>query len=285
MHNTIEFKTTRGGLRLVADAFGNPRNQTVLLLHGGGQTRHSWGDTAKLLSVQGFYAVALDLRGHGESSWAADKDYLFQTFAQDVIDVAQTFERKPISVGASLGGISSLYAHSIANHQLLHALVLVDVAPRLQIEGLSRIHEFMTLRAKEGFASLDEAADFVAAYRTHRQRSASVEGLRKNLRLCDDGRYRWHWDPDFLVYSDRLDASGSAVNVNFLEEATRGLEIPTLLVRGQVSDILSLESARQFLTLVPHAKFVDVKNAGHMVAGDQNDIFANAVVDFLRTVT
>lgn len=284
MNKTIEFKTTRGDLRLVADSFGDPNNQPVLLLHGGGQTRHSWGGAAKLLSEQGFYAVSLDLRGHGESSWAEDKDYHFQTFAQDVIDVVQQFDNKPISVGASLGGIASLYAQSLSNHELLRALVLVDITPQLQPEGLSRIREFMTSRAKDGFASLEEAADFVASYRQNSQRSKNTDGLRKNLRHCDDGRYRWHWDPDFLGHSDRIDESGSTIDINFLEDAARGLEVPTMLVRGQVSDVISLESAHEFLKMVPHARFVDVKDAGHMVSGDQNDNFTSAVVEFLHTL-
>jgi hypothetical protein len=61
--------------------------------------------------------------------------------------------------------------------------------------------------------------------------------------------------------------------------------LPTLLVRGGLSDILSEEGAREFLELCPHAEYVNVTDAGHMVAGDRNDIFANGVIEFLsRTV-
>src|SRR5690606_5440029 len=96
----IEFRTSRGQLRLVADAYGDERHQPVLLAHGGGQTRHAWGNTARQIADDGFYAVALDLRGHGESDWAHDKDYDFTTYAQDIIDVASSFRRQPIAVGA-----------------------------------------------------------------------------------------------------------------------------------------------------------------------------------------
>lgn len=279
---TIEFRTSRGNLRLVADAYGDERRQPVLLAHGGGQTRHAWGKTAQQIADDGFYAVALDLRGHGESDWAHDKDYDFRTYAQDVIDVVQTFSRKPIAVGASLGGISSLTAQSIMNHDLLHALVLVDITPHMEAEGLSRIRDFMMQHAANGFATLEEAADFVASYTPQRKRSNNTEGLRKNLRLCDDGRYRWHWDPDFLDKRPRRQQDGETIRVNFLEEAARGLDIPTLLVRGRISDLVSPESAQAFLRMVPHAQYVDIQDAGHMVAGDQNDIFSTAVLDFLR---
>ncbi len=282
MYEQREFRTSRGNLRLVADAYGDPQQQPVILAHGGGQTRHAWGKTAQQLAADGFYAVAVDLRGHGESDWAADKDYGFDTFAQDFIDIARSFTQKPVAVGASLGGISSLAAQRISEQNLLRALVLVDITPHLEADGLSRIRDFMLERAVQGFASIDEAADFVASYTAHRKRGENNDGLRKNLRLCDDGRYRWHWDPDFIVRDNHHPAKeGSTIRVDFLEDAARGLQIPTLLVRGRMSDLISPESARAFLEMVPHAQYVDIKDAGHMVAGDQNDIFSSAVLDFL----
>lgn len=284
-HNKIEFRTTRGNLKLVADAYGNAQAQPVLLAHGGGQTRHAWGKTAEQIADEGFYAVALDLRGHGESDWAQDKDYNFRTYAQDIIDVAGAFNHKPIAVGASLGGISSLTAQDLSGQNLLQALVLVDITPHMEADGLSRIRDFMLEHAAAGFATLDDAADFVASYTPHRKREKNDsenrhDGLKKNLRLCEDGRYRWHWDPAFLDRSPHK--TGDTIRVNFLEEAARGLTIPTLLVRGRVSDLVSPESAREFLQMVPHAEYVDIQDAGHMVAGDQNDIFSNAVLEFLR---
>jgi non-heme chloroperoxidase len=69
-----------------------------------------------------------------------------------------------------------------------------------------------------------------------------------------------------------------------LDDAARGLAIPTLLVRGGQSDILSEAGARTFLELVPHARYADVSGAGHMIAGDRNDAFSRAVLDFLGTL-
>lgn len=285
MSEQLEFRTTLGNLKLVADAYGNPHAQPVLLAHGGGQTRHAWGKTAEQIADEGFYAVAMDLRGHGESDWAQDKDYGFRTYAQDVIDVARSFAKKPIAVGASLGGISSLTAQDMSGHDLLRALVLVDITPHMEADGLTRIRDFMLEHAAAGFATLDDAANFVASYTPHRKREQDASenrhaGLKKNLRLCEDGRYRWHWDPAFLDRNPHK--TGDTIRVNFLEEAARELQIPTLLVRGRVSDLVSPESARAFLEMVPHAEYVDIQDAGHMVAGDQNDIFSNAVLNFLR---
>ena len=79
----LEFQGN-GGLRLVGDAYGDPTARPALLLHGGGQTRHAWGSTAAALGAHGWYAVALDMRGHGDSDWAADGDYSVDTLAADL---------------------------------------------------------------------------------------------------------------------------------------------------------------------------------------------------------
>jgi len=283
--NRIEFKVADNSLRLVADAWGDPRHPAVLLAHGGGQTRHAWGETARLLSEQGKYAIALDLRGHGESDWDKEGRYDFSHYAQDLRDVVGKLTSKPAAVGASLGGISTLIAHHLSDQNLFSEIVLVDITPRVEMDGLGRIRDFMLEHAEKGFASLDEAAAFVASYTPNRKRSdnnrhGSNEGLKKNLRLGEDGRYRWHWDPKFFAKRPDQKREGH-VKFTLMEDAAKALVIPTMLVRGKISDLVSSEGAQEFLDLVPHAKFVDIEEAGHMVAGDKNDIFSSAVIDFL----
>jgi pimeloyl-ACP methyl ester carboxylesterase len=268
----------KGGLRLRAEVWGGEAAQPVVLLHGGGQTRHAWGGTARALAEDGWCAVSIDLRGHGESDWAPDGDYAFDRFAEDVDAVARTFATPPVLVGASLGGIASLNAVGLRGAPA-RALVLVDVAPRLEVAGAERIMEFMTAKP-EGFASLEEAADAVAGYLPHRERPRDLGGLAKNLRRGEDGRYRWHWDPRFMM-RDRPQIAGAEFS-DQMDAASRALRIPTLLVRGRLSDLLSEEGARHFLDLVPHARYTDVSGAGHMVAGDRNDRFTRAVCEFLR---
>jgi pimeloyl-ACP methyl ester carboxylesterase len=268
-----------GGITLVADAFGDPDAPTVLLLHGGGQTRHAWGGTAQALVADGWRSVAVDLRGHGESAWDPDGDYAFERFAEDVAALARACAQPPVLVGASLGGIASLLAVSELGAPA-RALVLVDVGPRIEREGVERVVGFMTARP-EGFESLDEAADAIAAYNPHRERPRDLNGLAKNLRRGEDGRWRWHWDPRFMI--GRAPRSHEAGVPDRMDAAARALRLPTLLVRGRLSDLLSEAGARHFLELVPHARYVDVSDAGHMVAGDRNDRFTAAVRDFLRT--
>jgi pimeloyl-ACP methyl ester carboxylesterase len=248
----------------------------VLLLHGGGQTRHSWKGTAGRLASAGWTAITLDTRGHGDSGWSPEGDYTMDAFVADLRAVAATLRVPPIVIGASLGGLTALVAEG-EHPGLLRALVLVDVAPRVEAEGSERIQNFMK-GAPEGFATLDEVADAVAAYNPHRRRPRSTDGLRKNVRLRGDGRWYWHWDPQFVEGGAE---PRRALNSERLYAAAGAVRVPTLLIRGQLSDILSPEGAAELIDIIPSARYVDVAGTGHMVAGDDNDVFTQALTGFL----
>ena len=275
--------TGAGGNRLVATAYeaGLP---WVMLMHGGGQTRHAFAGTARDLARDGYSAVTVDQRGHGDSDWAPDGNYKSATMAADVLEVARTLRAEsgqaPVVVGASMGGIASLLA-SAMEPALVGALVLVDVTPSMREDGVARVIGFMREHAETGFATVEEAADAIAVYLPHRPRPKSLDGLRKNLRHRADGRWYWHWDPQFLDASNRFDAGEGDV-IERLRAAARALRVPSLLVRGGSSELVSPEQAREFLDLAPGSEFVDVADARHMVAGDRNDVFTRAIVTFVE---
>jgi pimeloyl-ACP methyl ester carboxylesterase len=272
------------GLALSADVGGPVDGPTVVLLHGGGQTRHSWRGTWQVLIDDGWRAWSVDLRGHGESDWAPDADYSMDAFASDVLAITRALHRPPVLVGASLGGLSSMVAVAESSPQeaTARALVLVDVAHRLEESGRERIGNFMTGNI-DGFASLEEAADVIAAYNPHRPRPTNLSGLAKNLRRRPDGRWVWHWDPAFVngKFGSADETRASVIDPGRLDAAVDALRIPTLLVRGRSSDLLSEDGAKDFLARVPHAEFADVAGAGHMVAGDRNEVFNRAILEFL----
>jgi len=272
------------GNRLAADVFGDA-GAPVLLLHGGGQTRHAWRRTAVEVARAGMTAYAVDQRGHGDSEWVADGAYRFEDFADAVTAVAAELTRRhgepPVAIGASLGGIASLLAAGEAKDTIFAALVLVDITPRVDLAGVAKVQGFMRAHAREGFASVEEAADAVAAYLPHRPRPRSTEGLKKNLRLHPDGRWRWHWDPRFLDGRRPVGGDRPEVEAQLLG-AARELKIPAMLVRGGSSELVQEEHAKEFLALVPHARFADVSGARHMVAGDKNDQFSVAILAFLN---
>ena len=277
----IEFAGADGN-RLAADLWDG-RGHPVLLLHGGGQTRRAWDMTARRVADAGMRAIAVDLRGHGESEWAQDGDYSFAAYGADMAAVirqtADRFHAAPSAVGASLGGLSSLIAE-LHHGPLLDSLILVDITPRMDVGGVAKIQGFMGERLEEGFASLEEAADAIAGYLPNRERPRSLDGLRKNLRLDADGRYRWHWDPAFMTSERNINFRSREMMEGLLANLPR-LHLPVLLVRGLQSELVHEDYVREFVDLAPSASHVDVGGAGHMVAGDRNDVFCAAILDFL----
>jgi pimeloyl-ACP methyl ester carboxylesterase len=272
------------GCGLVASV-GASAGQPVLLLHGGGQTRHAWDNTARYLGDAGFRAISVDQRGHGDSDWIESGAYSFGDFGDDVralsAQIEARFGAKPVAVGASLGGLASLVALARSAAQPCFAgLVLVDIVPEMDPAGVAHVQGFMRAQAAEGFASVEDAADAIAAYLPHRPRPKSLDGLKKNLRLRADGRWGWHWDPRFLD-GPRPVAFGWESIAQEMDEALRSLAIPTLLVRGASSELVTEEAAQRFLARVSHAKYANIADARHMVAGDRNDAFGGAVIEFL----
>ncbi|MEA3299059.1 MAG: alpha/beta hydrolase [Pseudomonadota bacterium] len=263
-------------VRLVASEGGDTARPSVVLLHGGGQTRHAWNRLAKTLVSAGYHVLSLDLRGHGDSDWAPDGDYSSDAFMADIRAVLAELPDRPVLVGASLGGLMSLLTVGESEEPTARALVLVDVTPRIDMAGRARIIGFMRDNIK-GFASLDEAADAVSAYLPHRPRPKNPAGLMRNLRLKDDGRYYWHWDPGFF---EGANATHTDPESRYTAAARR-VRIPTLLVRGEHSELVKEEGVRHFLEVIPGAEYVDVGGARHMVVGDNNDAFADAVLTFL----
>ncbi|HZQ59898.1 MAG TPA: alpha/beta hydrolase [Casimicrobiaceae bacterium] len=266
------------GVRLAGDEWGSPGAPLVILLHGGGQTRHAWKNVGAKLAAAGFRAIAFDARGHGDSDWAPDGRYGQDVMVEDLVSLVHALgDARPALVGASMGGGTSLVAVG-EDHIDATALVMVDIAPRVERDGVARIRAFMNQKP-QGFDSLDEVADAIAAYQPHRARPKSLVGLAKNVRLDDDGKYRWHWDPRFLARE--IDVHR---RLQRLEACARNLTLPVLLVRGGLSDVVTEEGARAFLALCPQAEYVSVGSAAHMIAGDRNDAFGKAVIDFLSRI-
>ena len=278
--------TGASGNEIVVSAFDAPTplsRPPVLLLHGGGQTRHAWSATGARLAANGFPAFAADLRGHGESAWVADGAYALTNFAADAAAlgarIAELTQRRPVAVGASLGGMSALLALG-ADPDVFAGLVLVDVTPRMQRDGVARVQGFMRDHAREGFADYEAAAEAIARYLPHRPKPRSLEGLKKNLRLRPDGRLVWHWDPAMLDGARSFRSQGDTSDA--LSAAAASLKVPVLLVRGGASELVGDAEVEDFKKLRPDAEIADIAGAHHMVAGDRNNIFSEAVVDFLQ---
>lgn len=270
-----EFKGHEGAT-LVADRVGQGR--PVILLHGAGQTRGSWHRTALALADRGRQAITLDTRGHGESDWATG-DYNFEIFIGDLRAVIDTLDEPPALIGASMGGLTALLAIGEADRPVASALVLVDIATRINRSGSRAMREFMRANPN-GFESVEAAADAVSHYLPHRPRPSNITGLRRNLRERPNGRFYWHWDPKLFANADG-DPGGITER---LEAAARKVTVATMLVRGGRSEMVDEAALQRFRELIPDASIAEVRDAGHMVAGDSNTQFADAVIAFLDRV-
>jgi pimeloyl-ACP methyl ester carboxylesterase len=265
------------GLILAADSFNDTSESIVVLLHGGGQTRHSWARTAAGLAALGYRVLTVDQRGHGDSQWARDGRYTAAHFASDLVHLAGDLPSRPVVVGASLGGQAALLA--AGRSDTLRGVVLADIGPRIRDIGADRIKAFMG-SCPDGFDSLDDAADHISRF-TGRARPADLSGLAKVLRPRAGGGLRWHWDLRFL---DGAPWARSAEGAVALVEATRRLRVPVLLIRGEHSEIVTVEDAAEFLELAPTAQVVTIPGARHMLAGEDNAVFSGELERFLSGI-
>ncbi|HEY7916392.1 MAG TPA: alpha/beta hydrolase [Acidimicrobiales bacterium] len=266
------------GVHLVADIRGDPDAWPVLFLHGGGQTRYAWGSTAETVAAHGWRTVALDLRGHGDSDWAPNGDYSFTAFGGDCLAVVDQLRKPPVLIGASLGGMSAMLAEGTSDRTVSCGLVLVDITPKANPIGIQRIATFMQ-SGLDGFDSLEEAAAAIAAYTPQRTKRVNPSGLMKVLRNRD-GRWYWHWDP-LLIRQERTEVVPDRLT-GLLDVAMSNIKVPTMLVRGLLSDVVTQEGVDDLLSKIPGATVVGVERAAHMIAGDRNDAFSESVVTFLE---
>lgn len=262
------------GLRLAASTTAG-NGPGLVLAHGFGQTRQAWAGTQGHLAAAGRASLAWDARGHGESGRnPTSLPYHGDQFVDDVARAAAALGERPVLVGASMGGLTGLVAQS--RSRAFSALVLVDITPRWEASGVERILGFMTAHP-DGFESFEHAADEIAAYLPHRRQRKTPSQLAHLLVRRDDGRLAWHWDPrllaEFIPSTDGLQDA--------IEAATRALDVPVLLVSGGRSDLVSARTVEHFLELAPHAKHVQLPEATHMVAGDDNDAFTGTLLQFL----
>lgn len=263
------------GLELVGEAYGDPAAPPVLFFHGGGQSRSAWRGSARIVGAAGYYGVTFDLRGHGDSDWAADGDYLLDAFGRDVEVLLGQFDRPVTLVGASRGGQAALVGGS-RHPARVRLIMLADVAPLMRDDGVDGIRAFFA-EGMAGFATLEQAADSLARH-LDQQRIGDPSRLARSMRQDADGRWHWRWDPatgrpEFL----HPPSEGKAL----LEAAAR-VTSPTVLVRAELSHLLTDEGVARFRQLAPQLQVVTAMGVGHMFTADRNDGFAAELLEWLE---
>jgi pimeloyl-ACP methyl ester carboxylesterase len=265
------------GLELSGSAYGDPEAPPVLFFHGGGQSRNAWLGSAVRVAEAGYYGISIDLRGHGDSDWAADGDYLLDAFGRDVERLLAQFDRPVTLVGASRGGQSALVGGS-RHRDRVRLIMLADVAPMMRDDGVDGIRAFFAEGA-QGFATVDAAADSLARH-LDQPRIGDASKLARSMRQDTAGRWQWRWDPatgkrDFLHPPSENEA---------LLAAAARVTCPIILVRAELSHLLIDAGVAMFKQLAPQLEVVTAPGVGHMFTADRNDGFATQLLTSLARI-
>lgn len=266
------------GQRLAADIEGPQDGDPVLLVGGMGQTRHSWRQVALQLARSGRRAISLDFRGHGESDRAPDGDYSYPRQVADVAALAKQIGRPMTLVGNSLGGKICLAAAGTLGADAVARLAMVDAVPRSRPEGITNVARAMLVPA-DGFASPAEAAIQLAQVRGGTLASGTGARLQRNMRQDEAGRWHWHWDAG---YRDPRHRIGLGAGSEYLEAQALAVRVPTLLAWCEYSEVVDAEGVAALRVLLPQLEVEIIAGARHTLVGDQNDIFADALIHFLE---
>lgn len=258
--------------------WGNPGKPPIVLLHGGHQSAHSW-DLVSLHLSDRFRLLALDQRGHGDSEWSRDGEYSMDAMASDAIDFIESQKLdKPLVFGHSMGGLVTMTVLK-QRPDLVGAAILVDVGPETAGEGVRTIQDFVQSAGE--FDRLDDFVARVQSYDPFRSKEHIERTVHYNLMLRADGKYVSKCDGLRGGISRDATASRAATRSISLEDAGK-FPCPTLVVRGEQSNILEPDAARRFAATLPKGTLVTVPKCGHNVHSQNTIGFLEAIAPFLE---
>jgi pimeloyl-ACP methyl ester carboxylesterase len=261
------------GMRLHYLDWGHAEKPNMLLLHGGAQSAHSW-DFFSLAMRDHFHIVALDQRGHGDSDWSEAGDYDTAFHVADIKAFTDAIGYDTfILMGLSMGGRNA-YSFAAQYPEKVSRLIVVDVGPDVQAEGRRHIREF--LEGTETFESFDWLVERVRRYNPRRPEAQIRGSLINNLKQMEDGRWTWKHDRRRGIRRD----SGGEMNEAAWQELAQ-IQMPTLVVRGAESNMLSPQTAAKMHHTLKHSRLAEVPKAGHLVQGDNPIDFERTIRDFL----
>ena len=258
--------------------WGAPDAPPIVLLHGGHQSAHSW-DLVSLHLARKYRVFALDQRGHGDSEWSRDANYSNNEMSLDAEALMDALElERPILMGHSMGGRNSLLL-TRRDPSRLGGLVIVDIGPEISEEGRKLISAFV--RNNEEFDNLEHFAENVRKYDPYRSMEHIERTVKYNMLCRADGKYISKCDSTPRRVGIQTGSPEDAVS---LDDA-RAFDIPTLIVRGETSKILTPEAAVRFKDALPQGELVTVSECGHNVHSQNTHGFIEAIGPFLAKLT
>lgn len=231
----------------------------MTLLHGAGLNAHTWDTTVLALQQP---VLAIDLAGHGDSSWRDDLDYTPRTLALDVAAALDAWTDAPqLVVGHSLGGLTGA-ALAAARPDLVSELIVVDITPGIDTSaGPAALREFYA--GPTDFETRDELVDRAISFGFGGARSDTERGVFLNTRVRADGRVEWkhhfaHLAAQTLAAHDRGDVSApSALHTTGWQDLSQ-TSAPLTLLRA-IDGFVTAADAQEFADRLPRARVVAVQ--------------------------
>lgn len=250
------------GRTVSALKWGSAEPQMVFV-HGGSQNAHTW-DTV-LLDL-GVPALAIDLPGHGHSSWRDDAMYSPHSMAVDIAEViALHAASAKMVVGMSLGGLTSLALAGHAPH-LVQELVLVDITPGVNGDKAKAILDFVN--GPQAFASFDDLLKRTIEHNPTRTIESLRRGILHNAKQLDDGSWQWRYDRRSHIRSENTEPiSGDALGK--LWDLIGTLNCPLTLLRGGTSPVVDDADVAELKRRQGRADVLVIDGAGHSIQGDK----------------
>jgi pimeloyl-ACP methyl ester carboxylesterase len=263
---------THDGVRLRVLEWGPDDGPAVVVLHGfTGHARQAQFVAPTL--ADRYRVIAIDQRGHGDSDRAPVYGTVPMTADLMAVLDALGIDRAAL-VGHSLGGMVGLSAVAQHPDRFTH-LVLGDIGPEPAPAGVARIQAGVAER--HVFADLDDAVAAQAALSPTADPEALRHRVAHNLAPTADGRWTWKYDPALRDRTAPFENHPPDTLWAFLAAVT----VPVLLLRGEVSDICTAETAERMRAANPRLAVVTIPGAGHSIATDAPAAVATAVADFL----
>ncbi|MGO9454081.1 MAG: alpha/beta fold hydrolase [Candidatus Binataceae bacterium] len=260
--------------------WGTAGRPPILFLHGGGLNAHTW-DVVCLMLRPDYHCLALDQRGHGDSEWEPTSDYSHESQVGDVEGfIAKLQLAKPLVVAHSMGGFAAL-GYALKHASSLGGLVLVDVGPELNFSGSKRIRDFIS--QDRVLDSVDDFVERAMAFNPKRNPTLLRRSLLHNLRQLPNGKWTWKHDPNRMSMTGDFMKERLARARQMLDDAHQ-ITCPTLILRGERSDVFTDENASRFAAAIPHGRWVKVPNAGHTIQGDNPSGLLDALTPFFREI-
>ncbi|MFC1941728.1 alpha/beta fold hydrolase [Chloroflexota bacterium] len=260
-----------GELRLHYLDWGNPGATPMLLVHGQSGNARNWDFFARSMNRE-YHVLALDQRGHGDSCWAGN--YMIPEYVADLTKLVDNLELKDIVlIGHSLGGVNSII-YAAAHPDRVARLIIVDIGPEINTIGIEQMQKRIAEEPVD-FSTEEEAA--IQMKKEHAYYSADYiqHTVKYNIRRDESGRLVYKYDP--AVRRARPGA------LDFLWKDLEEIVCPTLVVRGNESELLLPDVARRMVETLPFGSAVEIERATHTIPGDNPKMFESVVKQFLNS--